>query len=103
MDTFAVWYKKEPTFREDKELTTMNITARKFAHVATIKAESLDDVFIKMQAENFSPHGEARDWIRSKELDHTSMSVGDLIMDSDGRVYEVAGIGFREIFTDKEK
>jgi len=65
-----------------------------------------DDLFFRLQGENWSPEGEAKEWIRSLGLWHTSMSVGDLILrpdpEDDGRaigyrylVFVVAGIGFR--------
>lgn len=58
--------------------------------------ESLDTIFAHMQAENWSPNGEARALIRSKGLRHTSMSVGDII-ESNGVYYIVAMFGFDEL------
>lgn len=46
-------------------------------------AESLDNAFWLLQGENWSPNGEARDFIREKGTDHTSMSVGDILFDPD--------------------
>ena len=55
-----------------------------------------DQVFTKMQGEFWSPNGEARDLITSLGLSHTSMSIGDIIVE-DGRVYMVDRIGFQEL------
>lgn len=38
-----------------------------------------ENIFMLMQAENWSPNGEARDLIRSLGLSHTLMLVGDII------------------------
>lgn len=50
-----------------------------------------------MQGEIWSPNGEARALIQQKGLQHTSMSVDDIIVDEEGHVYIVDAIGFREL------
>jgi len=68
--------------------------------LTVIEAASLDCVFYDMQAEQWSPNGEARDLIRAKGLTHTSMSVGDVIAytDAEGEhVMIVDNMGFREL------
>jgi hypothetical protein len=50
-----------------------------------------------MQAELWSPNGEARPLIYAKGLQHTSMSIGDVIVDEMGKTFVVASIGFREV------
>jgi hypothetical protein len=58
----------------------------------------LDAVYWKMQGENWSPNGEARSFIRRKGLGHTSMSMGDCVLDNDtGEVYLVTGVGFKKL------
>jgi hypothetical protein len=47
-----------------------------------------------MQAESWSPNGEARPLIIQKDLTHTSMSMGDVIVDEAGSVHLVAMFGF---------
>ena len=60
--------------------------------------EDLDVVFGLMQGESWSPNGEARALIQSLGLQHTSMSVGDIIQRStDGACYMVEGCGFRRL------
>ncbi len=64
--------------------------------VKFVEAKDLEDVFCKMQGENWSPNGEARKLIRLLGLKHTSMSIGDVI--SDGEDYwMVAPVGFVRI------
>jgi len=53
----------------------------------------LENVWIYMQGEVWSPNGEARDLIKSKGLAHTSMSVGDIII-ADGHIWMVDNMGF---------
>ena len=62
--------------------------------------KALERVFCSMQAERWSPNGEARELIRSKGLEHTSMSVGDIIAEIDGnwgQLYIVDRFGFAPI------
>ena len=64
----------------------------------TVVANDLEEVFYAMQGEVWSPHGEAREFIRSLGLKHTSMSVGDVIYDVSARKYYVVDfIGFSEL------
>ena len=39
-----------------------------------------------MQGEDWSPTGEARELIATKDVRHTSMSVGDIVINHDTRV-----------------
>jgi hypothetical protein len=57
----------------------------------------LDFAYCQMQAEVWSPNGEARELIEAKGLQHTSMSVGDVIVDDVGNVHVVATVGFKAI------
>jgi len=45
------------------------------------EGQNLDYIFREMQGEVWSPNGEARELIRSKGLDHTSMCIGDMAED----------------------
>jgi len=100
MKAYQVYYKIDPTFLEDKELTIARVVARslkarKFMPVRVLVAGGLDDVYSKMQGERWSPRGEARPLIKALGLSHTSMSVGDVILDLEENVfYEVAWSGF---------
>ena len=88
--TFVPFYKKEPTFRcpESKE-----IDREEYQVLFPIKADDLEQVFILMQGEVWSPNGEARDLITGLGLKHTSMSVGDIVYDVDMKVYFQCDMG----------
>jgi hypothetical protein len=58
----------------------------------------LEDVFFHFQGEVWSPNGEAGDLIKSLDLHHTSMSVGDIIERDDG-VFIVDTVGFVNLLT----
>jgi hypothetical protein len=57
----------------------------------------LERVFHHMQGEMWSPNGEARPLIEAKGLQHTSMSVGDVVVMPRGAVMVVARFGFEEV------
>jgi hypothetical protein len=61
-----------------------------------VDALDLEGVFQRSQGEVWSPNGEARDIIRSKRLNHTSMCVGDVIGEGD-KLWVVASVGFTEL------
>lgn len=64
-------------------------------YLKDVYAEDLEDVYMRMQGEVWSPNGEARDLIESKNLGHTSMSVGDIIKDKEtGAYFIVDTMGF---------
>lgn len=65
-------------------------------YLGTVQSEDLEQVYMKMQGEMWSPEGEARNLIESRGLNHTSMSVGDLIANSRG-LFMVAPFGFIEV------
>lgn len=77
MNTYKVWYRKDPTFRTDYILTE-DMIKRTHTLVGKTVAHNLEDLFVKMQGENWSPNGEARPLIERLNLHHTSMSVGDV-------------------------
>ena len=52
--------------------------------VAHVDAEHLSTVYYTMQAEVWSPCGEALELITDLGLTHTSMSVGDIVLDDAG-------------------
>ena len=85
---FKVWYYKHFDY------TVPMI--QEWVKVKEVVAEGLEDVFMMMQAEEWSPNGEARPLIRSLGLTHTSMSVGDFIEDNQGKFYRVNSCGFSQ-------
>lgn len=49
------------------------------ALVGTVGEHNLEDIFVMMQGDVWSPNGEARNLIRGRGLKHTSMMVGDIV------------------------
>jgi hypothetical protein len=47
-----------------------------------------------MRAENWSPNGEALDLLQGKGLQHTTMTIDDVLVDESDDTYLVTGIGF---------
>jgi len=63
--------------------------------IGLVEETYLEAVFRMMQGENWSPNGEARYYIKARGLQHTSMSVGDVV-EKGGRFYIVDSMGFVE-------
>jgi hypothetical protein len=92
---FEVWYARKPTFNQKDVPLTLGKIMSKYVKVAEVYMTHMEDVFYKMQGEWWSPYGEAREYIRRVGLTHTSMSVGDLIRDSQGNWFITADVGFK--------
>jgi len=75
---FRVWYAIKPTFKFNDKLTVENLPET-HAFVCLVLAENMEEAFCKMQADSWSPKGEASSIIRRMGLKHTSMSVGDVL------------------------
>lgn len=69
---------------------------QEYIKVKEVEADSLEEVFYKMQGEVWSPNGEARELIQSLGLHHTSMSTGDFIQNEHGEFYRVESMGFEK-------
>ena len=70
--------------------------------LCAVEADSLDDAWRQLQAEQWSPNGEARPLLERLGLSHTSMSVGDLIQDEDGEYWECLDLGWRAVEDDTQ-
>lgn len=103
MTKFEIWYAKPAHFGQEPE--TAERMRETHVHLKDLELEGgeaqLERVFESMQAESWSPTGEARELVRSKGLGHTSMSTGDCVV-VDGRAHVVAYFGFRELPTHSE-
>ena len=67
-----------------------------YRYVVSSWAWDLENLYVWMQGENWSPNGEARELIRGLGLKHTSMSIGDIIEDTEtGQFHIVDFAGFR--------
>lgn len=109
---FAVWYMKPKWFRDGilGQLPDAGDLGKTHVHLKDIELDGtnywlgqlnsgalqLEYVFHAMQGEVWSPNGEARELIEAKGLDHTSMSVGDVVA-VDGMVFVIASFGFKEL------
>lgn len=102
--TYQVWYMKPEWFRQGicgdrpdpMNLARTHVLLRELTLVSD--TPGLGEVYHRMQGEIWSPNGEARSLIEEKGLQHTSMSVGDVIVDDDnGEVFLVKNIGFKNI------
>lgn len=99
MSRYQVWYMKPDFFRNGITGTTPDPKnlAHTHVHLKDVDADGINAVYTAMQGEVWSPNGEARELIQSKGLQHTSMSVGDVIVDDVGNAHLVANIGFKAI------
>lgn len=100
---FAVYYAINPKFVPDPSLTVSRL-AQTHCRVMSIRIRDGNDgnmfmdkillqrVFERMQCENWSPNGEAKEVIRALNLHHTSMSAGDVIYDRAKQIYHQIGI-----------
>jgi hypothetical protein len=105
MTAYAVFYMTPEWFRDGIMGRKPNL--EKFAEthkfVRMVEARDLDHVYYQCQGEIWSPNGEQRDLIRSLGLEHTSMSVGDIIVsptepnNPPGGLYVVASVGFTRL------
>jgi hypothetical protein len=101
---YDVWYMKPSWFGEgifgkkpDPAKLEATHTPLKSVEVEDGTPNLLEYVFRQMQAEVWSPNGEARSLIRQKGLEHTSMSVGDVVVSPGGNKFVVGRFGFEEL------
>lgn len=97
---YEVWYVKDEFFREAMfgQLKPTGDLEDTHVEVCEVEAENHEDVFRKMQAEYWSPNGEARPLIERLGLSHTSMSVGDVVYDAmNGKAWLVENFGWRQL------
>jgi hypothetical protein len=77
-------------FKRHRESGTTHVFVRE------LEANTKDDVFRMMQGEYWSPDPETRAKIERLGL-HTSLSVGDVVEDEEGRCWLCMPFGWREI------
>jgi len=106
MPAYQIFYTLSPTFHASGNFGTprLTVTALRSSHVrlCELEAHSLDDAWRQMQAEHWSPNGEARPLLERLRLSHTSMSVGDVIRDENGTYWECLDLGWRPVEDDTE-
>lgn len=98
--TTQIWYMRPEFFRtgisEEKE-PDPSFLSRTHRLVGSIDATDLETIFVKMQGENWSPNGEARQWLQHVGLKHTSLSIGDVVRFANGETYVCAAVGWERI------
>jgi hypothetical protein len=108
MVTYSIYYMKAEFFRDGMRgfdwLRARNLLPNpadlSASHVFLLRTEAgnLTELYYKMQGEDWAPDGDARAFIASKGLRHTSMTVGDVAVDhSSGIAYLVDPFGFRRL------
>jgi hypothetical protein len=103
MNSYTVYYKKHDRIGDvGDNITPKEMTRGYFDSyyraVTDITVEDLEEVYIEMQGEKWSPNGEARELISSLGLSHTSMSTGDIAFcHNDGKYYYCSWVGWDEI------
>lgn len=92
-----VWYQRDEVFGRMGYSAFPNAAdlSATHIHVKNIEATSRSDAFMQMQAERWSPNGEARELIECLGLSHTSMCVGDIIREETGRTFMCKPIGWQ--------
>ena len=103
-----VWYLRRECTRthgsfgdnpDPKNLEATHILVGKIAASTNgshwIPANELDNVWVKLQGESWSPNGEANEFVRGLGV-HTSMSVGDCFR-LNGEVHRVVMCGFEVV------
>lgn len=97
---YEIWYMKKNWFVQGICGKSPNIKKLGETHIHLLDLEdeklNLDQIFAKMQAENWSPNGEASDLIKSKGLGHTSMTIGDIVKYG-GLIYMIDIFGFKKL------
>lgn len=102
-ETSEVWYVKNKYFRdysmgsdnlpEGVELPNPNNLESTHAFIGKIDTLDLNEIYEKMQGEFWSEGKTTNEILKSKDVGHTSMSVGDIIKNRDG-VFMVDWTGF---------
>ena len=98
-DDVAVWYAtafRPKTFEPHHTHRLLG-----FFSLKNFEAETqeliCERIYHALQGEVWSPLGEARTMIEAKGLEHTSMSVGDIVRFRDGSTYLCSSVGWKRI------
>ena len=105
--SYKVWYQKPEFFRDGimgvswlektHKMPDPNNLEKTHVYLLDREGNSRDDVFTAMQGDNWSPNGEAVPQLEKAGLWHTSMSVGDILIDESGKISMVDTFGWKEI------
>jgi len=101
MKTYIVYYMKPESFGRfnfGQEFPTVVDLHNTHKRVRLLVANDQEDAFYQMQGEVWSPNGEQRTKIKALGLQHTSMSVGDVLYERiNNKYFVVAPCGFKEM------
>ena len=103
MAKFQIWYMRPEWFRHGilGTLPDVDNLAVTHTHLRELELDAgeqpLEAVYRAMQGEVWSSCGEARWLIECKGLSHTSMSVGDAVVDETGNTFVVGPVGFNQL------
>lgn len=105
METYAIFYRKDPKFICDPDLKYWDVVNEvTHTRLCYITVDKLSDVFTAMQGEVWSPNGQAREFIKERDLNHTSMSIGDVAVElidgkteNYGRMFQCKTTGWIEV------
>jgi len=94
-----VWYMKPDFFRDGicgvkPDRNALDRTHVLLGSIKSLIPDNLDYAWMELQGERWSPKGNARNLLKAKGLEHTSMSVGDCFRFKNGEVWVVAAFGF---------
>lgn len=97
-EKYRVFYARSPEAVLDREpLPTEADLPETHIFVRSIQATCLDEVYWKMQGEQWSPNGEACSLIERLGLSHTSLSIGDVVQAPDGRYHICRWLDWEEM------
>jgi len=106
-----VWYWKQeysrdfmmgPSWIEEKRpelMPSAETIGKTHSMIGTLNTSDLEDIYMMMQGENWSPQGEARGMIERSGTGHTSMSMGDAVRVGTA-LYIVDSFGFKRLGED---
>lgn len=82
--------------KQNLPMPTADTLSRTHILLGKVKETNPERIYMMMQGDSWSPHGEARGLISSKGLEHTSMSMGDVAVVG-GRALMVDHFGFQKL------
>lgn len=91
-----VWYAKSRMLGESIATLCRESLPETHVLIGKVRCNSPSRLFVLMQEEKWSPHGEATSMLNEHGIGRVSMGVGDVI-GANGRYYVVAERGFRRI------
>ena len=99
-----IWYKRRPTFRSDPDLRIDNLEAT-HVHVHNLGitclagawGDALGFCYQQMQGEVWSSHLQAKQILRRRGVGHTSLSIGDVVVMPNDKVWECTESGWRAV------